>query len=73
MRSELGLPALAKVREAVMGPNGNNLDDLVRLDGITLKPLISIHLSVVINNQISTQEALVQMFQTRMNTGKIDV
>ena len=24
-----------------MGPNGNNLDDLVRLDGITLRPLIS--------------------------------
>ena len=37
MRSDLGSPALAKVREAVMGPNGNNLDDLVRLDGITLK------------------------------------
>ena len=31
MRSDLGSPALAKVREAVMGPNGNNLDDLVRL------------------------------------------
>ena len=26
MRSDLGSPALAKVREAVMGPNGNNLD-----------------------------------------------
>lgn len=37
MLSDLGSPALAKVREAVMGPNGNNLDDLVRLDGITLK------------------------------------
>ena len=37
MRSDLGSPALAKVREAVLGPNGNNLDDLVRLDGITLK------------------------------------
>ena len=41
MLSDLGSPALAKVREAVMGPNGNNLDDLVRLDGITLRPLIS--------------------------------
>ena len=41
MRSDSGSAALAKVREAVMGPNGNNLDDLVRLDGITLRPLIS--------------------------------
>jgi len=51
MRSDLGSPALAKVREAVMGPNGNNLDDLVRLDGITLKPLISMdfHISAFLH------------------------
>ena len=46
MRSDLGSPALAKVREAVMGPNGNNLDDLVRLDGITLRPLISVNFHI---------------------------
>jgi len=32
-----GSPALAKVREAVMGQHGNNFDDLVRLDGIIFR------------------------------------
>ena len=33
----MGSPALVKVREAVMGPHGQNLNDLIRLDGIELK------------------------------------
>ena len=46
----------------------NRLEYVIREQGMDRTLL-----SVVINNQISTQEDLVQMFQTRMNMRKIDV
>ena len=71
MRSDLGSPALAKVREAVMGPNGNNLDDLVRLDGITLKPLISMdfHISAFLHTgDLEAVNALLLACSCRFHT-----
>ena len=72
MRSDLGSPALAKVREAVMGPNGNNLDDLVRLDGITLKPLISMdfHISAFLHTgDLEAVNALLLKYLPNIHAG----
>ena len=72
MRSDLGSPALAKVREAVMGPNGNNLDDLVRLDqSVTfVKILIRMNVRIYSYQQNYTNEypnIFILIFLTRTN------